>query len=123
MYNLGNIMNKPIFIILILMTIFSGFAFAQAKWYHPSNTESDFYKDSIECENYTRQLELNAMEQDARQGKLIADAGVNPYASAAAQDAYRKRQQAEYSLMSKLTRSFSLKNQYSNCMKSLGYHN
>lgn len=110
--------NYCFLITFILLT-----ACAQAKWYHPSNTESDFYRDSMECQNYTRELELNAMEQDARQGKQIADAGVNPYASTSAQDAYRKRQQAEYSLMSKLTRSFSLKNQYSNCMKSLGYHN
>tara|TARA_B110000971_G_scaffold146752_1_gene149857 strand:+ start:270 stop:608 length:339 start_codon:yes stop_codon:yes gene_type:complete len=106
-----------------LIAFISLTACAQSKWYHPSNTESDFHRNSMECQNYTRELELNAMEQDARQGKLIADAGVNSYASAARQEAYRKRQQAEYSLMSKLTRSFALKKQYSNCMKSLGYHN
>ena len=108
--------------LFIMVILISGCASNQGMWHHPTNSQSDFYRDSQTCESYVRQLEQVAENDDARVGSLVADATTNPYASPSAQNAYRDQQRAEYSLVSKLMRNLGSNNRYTNCMKSLGYH-
>ncbi len=107
----------------VLATIISISANAQDMWGHPQNTESDFYRDSTECETYARQSEQYAENGDAQMGRLIGDATVNTNANPNLQNSYRNQQQAQSQLIGKLIRAFTnnTRKNYDECMMSLGY--
>lgn len=107
----------------ILIFIISTTANAESTWRHPTNTESDFYRDSMQCNNYAIQAEQQAMERDIQSGTLYGNAFANPYADPDVRNAYKSQQIQQAVLAGQLMRRLTSKDQYSNCMKSLGYIN
>lgn len=105
---------------------------APMKWNHPSNNQSDFYRDSMQCEGYARQVVNESKAQPARSyrepaynTKCQGNAYLNTVECRTERDTSYDNYDRGYQQGQDLGNSFfgglAMRGHYANCMKSLGY--
>lgn len=105
---------------------------APMKWNHPNNTEADFYRDSMQCEGYARQIVQQSKAQPARsyrepayntqcQGNVYTNTVECRTERDRTNENYDREYQQGQDLGNALFGGIALRGHYSNCMKSLGY--
>ena len=124
-------MKNLVLLMFYLITI-SGCASTQ--WTHPNKTESDFYRDSMQCETYAREAVQSSSSKPVtryREPSYNTQCRGTNYGYSSnvecrterdrTYDEMDRRNQAGADLGSSIANSFLMGGHYSNCMKSLGY--
>ena len=118
----------------LVMFVVSVTGCAPMKWNHPSNNQSDFYRDSLQCEDYARQTVRQTTSQTPRYAREPAyntncqstNYGyTNNVQCRTERDTTYDRQEREYrqgqDLGNALFGGLAIRGKYADCMRSLGY--
>lgn len=120
---------KNIFLVILVLLITGC---APIKWNHPSNNQSDFYRDTMQCEGYARQIVQQSKSQPSRSyrepaynTKCQGNAYSNTVECRTQRDTTYDNYDREYQQGQDFGNAFfgglAMRGHYSNCMKSLGY--
>lgn len=119
--------NLSLIIFLILIT-----GCAPMKWNHPSNNQSDFYRDSLQCEDYARQAVQQTTSRTpryAREPAYNTNCQGNAYTNTVecrterdrTYDNYDREYQQGQDLGNAIFGGLAIRGKYADCMRSLGY--